>query len=411
MPQPAQPDDLIGLFMDYTSSAISPDLFRLWSGIALVAGACERRIWARAGSKQAFPNLYTLLVAPPGVGKQIIDQVWEFWSETKAPNSSIPAFRVCPQSITSAALVDELVRSKFTFLPSAGAPVDYCSLLAASEEFQVLLPKYDTEFLGKLNSIYNNPAVHKEARRWGKPPEITVPFPQLNLLAGTQPGQMAMSFPEEAWSTGTTSRTIMIYSAEQSTKSLFDDSGFEDSLRQVILGRLGQIAAMYGPMDIAPEGQVKINLMHFGKGFPRPQHSKLEHYSRRRGLHTIKLSIVSAISRGLRPPAMIEPLDVERAIHWLLEAETTMPDIFRAMVGRSDSQVLEELHLYMLGLYRVSNGRPIREEKLVQFLSERVPSDKIFKLVETAERAGLIERLAGENTYRPRPRDQAGAIE
>lgn len=402
--------DLINEFLDLTEGLPSPALFRLWSAIALVGGALERRVWVPAGVKQTFPNLYTLLVAPPGVGKQIIEEVRDIWREALEPGTKSPAFRVAPGSITQASLVDELAKARNTKLAASGPPLDYCSLLVASEELQVLIPQWDPAFLGKIVYIYQNPTVHDEARRTGFVKELKIQFPQLNLLGGTQPGMMAATFPEEAWSTGLTARILMIYSAEEFMGNIFEVNGYNLDSRAELVAKVSELAGLAGPLEMAPDGQELIWQFHHGKGqYPRPSHSKLEHYCRRRGQHTIKLALISAIARGRRPGQTVELADVQRAIGWLTEAEALMPDIFRAMTGRSDSQVLEELYFYTSNLWRTGNGKPIHEQKLMYFLGQRVPSEKIEKLLSSAERMGIIERMAGEAAYRPRAKD--GVIE
>ena len=85
--------DLIDLVMEFTEDAMSPELFRRWGAIALVAGAMERRVWTRTKAGEVFPNLYTLLVAPPGVGKQIIDIIGMLWMQTKELGTETDAFQ------------------------------------------------------------------------------------------------------------------------------------------------------------------------------------------------------------------------------------------------------------------------------------------------------------------------------
>lgn len=403
--------DLISEFMEFTESVLSPDLFRRWSAIGMIAGALERRVWAKVGTRSAFANLYTLLVAPPGVGKQIIDLIWELWAETREPDSLLPAFRVAPASVTSASLVDEILKAKTTRLMGPGVPPEeFCSLLVAAEELQVLLPKFDPEILGRLNKIYNNPPSHAEARRTGQVRDLIIPKPQLNILAGTQPSQLASLLPEEAWGTGLTSRIVMVYSAEELDKDMFSEDGYTDEARARMLVALSRLSVVWGEMEIDDDAQERVRNVQRGVGDPRPGHSKLEHYNRRRGLHAIKLALVSAISRGRRPPQTIELVDVNRAVAWLVEAEALMPDIFRAMVGKSDSQVLEELYYYLLSLWRAAGGKPIHQQRLEQFLAARVPSEKIEKLIPVAERLGLMERCELPATWKPCGRDGGIAV-
>jgi len=404
--------DLISDFMHLTAKDDTPDLYRQWCAIALVAGALERRVWTKVGNRGgqprlAFPNLYTLLIGPPGVGKFIVEDIRDLWSSVNEPNSNKPAFKVAPSNLTKASLIDRLAKSTQTRLPPTGPPVEYNSLLVAAEELGIFLPAYDLEFIGVLNGVYNNPTSYSEERRHGPSREVVIPYPQLNILGGVQPGWLASVFPEEAWGMGLTSRMIMIYSSVGHKQDLFEEGQDHAVSRARIQVRLANISQLFGEVEWTKEARDRIVSWHLADGPPTPQHSKLEHYCRRRTLHAIKLSITSSVSRLGRVGA-IELVDVNRAIEWLLEAEKHIPDAFRAMIGKSDHQVIEELYLYLLGLFRAAKDTPIHESRLFSFLSQRTPSDKVQKLMEIAERSNVIIRIAGTETYRPQARSEFG---
>jgi P2-related tail formation protein len=115
--------------------------------------------------------------------------------------------------------------------------------------------------------------------------------------------------------------------------------------------------------------------------------------------------MISAVSRTGRI-GTIDVVDVDRAIEWLREAESTMPDAFRAMIGRSDHQILEELYNHLVALYNMAKQNPIDESRLWSFLTQRVPSDKVQKILEAAERSNMITRIGGTDKYTPRPRTE-----
>src|SRR5262249_39802036 len=119
-----------------------------------------------------------------------------------------------------------------------------------------------------------------------------------------------------------------------------------------------------------------------------------------------KLSMISAISRTA--DLVIELDDVKRAISWLLEAESHMPDIFRAMQGKSDAAVIDELHYHLMELWVRGGKKPIPASSLFHFLSTRVPADKIPRVLQIAEVSNVITRYAGTDTFYPRPRHQHG---
>lgn len=402
------PSDLISDFMHLTATDDTPHLYRQWSAIALIAGTLERRVWTRVGNRGGqprltFPNLYTLLVGPPGVGKGIIEDIRDIWYEVTEPGSNKSAFQVAPNNLTKASMLDRLVKSTQSRIVPSGPPVEYNSLLIAAEEFAVFMPHWDLEFIGVLNNIYNNPSIYAEERRHGPSREILIPCPQLNILGGTQPSWLASVFPDEAWGMGLTSRLIMIYASEGQRRDLFEEGSDRPVSRTRLVQRLGSLSQLYGEVGWTAEARDRIVRWHMADGPPTPKHSKLEHYCRRRSLHVIKLALISSVSRsGNITNISLE--DVDRAIEWLIEAEKLIPDIFRAMIGRSDSQVIEELYLYLLSLWTAAAESPIHESKLFIFLSQRVPSDKVQKLLEIAERSNVVARVAGTDTYIPRPR-------
>lgn len=398
--------DFIQDFLELTDGATSPLLYRKWCAISLIAGACERRVWVKSGRWITYPNLYVLLVGPPGTGKYIIEEARQLWRDTKEPGSALRAFHVAPDSMTKASLVDTLARAKSSRLGPKGPPIVSHSLLIGAEEFQVLLPTYDMEFIGTLNRLYNNPLGHEEVRRTGSVRELTIDNPQLNILGGAQPSYFVSTFPEEAWTTGFARRIIMVYAAEPPVVSLYHDWDIEPAIRVRVLAKLGKVAALCGQCLWHPEAIAKLDAWHMGGQEPVPSHSKLAHYKRSRVMMAIKLAIVSAVARtsGL----VIEPLDIDRALAWLFEAEAVMPDIFREMIGRSDSQVLEEMHLHLFALW-ARDRKPFHTSAMANFLAFRVPSEKVPRIIEVAEKANMIARVAGTgDQWMPRPKSSHG---
>lgn len=392
-----QQQDFIQQFMDYTSNVTSPDIFRRWSAIALLAGALERRVWLKTDRGLTFPNLYTLLVAPPGTGKFIINTVRELWREAKVPGARRDAFHVAPKNMTKASLLDTLAASQQIHLPREGKPTEYHSLLIAAEEFSVLLPAYDTEYIGALNDIWNCPPDYEEKRRTGTVKVLKIEQPQLNILGGYQPSMMATTFPEEAWASGFARRLIMVYSCETPYRDLFSDEADDEVLieakRAALVSRLSAYSQLYGQMKWEPEARRRISEWDRDKGPPTPTHSKLTYYLSSRTHLVLKLAIVSAFASSSR--FLISLQDIERAIAWLIEAEQLMPDIFRDMLGKSDKQVIDELYYFVIAEFGRTRQKPVHANKVWNFLRQRVPSMNIERIIMTAERSGVIARVAG----------------
>lgn len=390
--------DFISQFLDWSKDIPSPEIFRLWSAIATVAAACERRIYMRtqSASGQLYPNLYVLQIAGPACGKtQGIEVAEDLVRATRK-------LHVAAHGTSKAALLDQLeAASRKIPIMGGAALLEYHSLFVVSPEFGVLIPEHDMAFLSVLNDIFDNRATFKDVKRTTK--SVDIAFPQLNILAATQPGYLANLLPETAWSMGFMSRIIMIYASKGPKVDFFGKtdrkplSPLQDSLNAMIRP-VGEISLTSEAMEIAWEW------MDSGQP-PIPSHSKLVYYNGRRNIFFAKLMIISAVSR--QEELQILPSDVIRAREWLLQAEHFMPDVFREMVQKNDSLLILELHTFLTTLY-AKERKPIHESRLIEFLYQRMPHDKVMMLIDIARRSTIIEEIPGTKTYKPRPRHNHG---
>lgn len=377
----------------------------------------ERRIWAQSGRYVTYPNLYVMLCAHPGVGKQVIDEARGLVQAVKVPNTSTYAFKLASDSVTRASLIDEIAKAKFTFqVTGKDAPLTHCSLTVMSEEFRVLLPAYDQDFISRLDKLYNGiRGEYRETRRTGLARDVVSENPLLNILAGAQPAYLADTFPENAWATGICRRLIMIHATESPIMSIFEEPKALDELSEELEHFLGRISQMYGHVRWSGEAAALVGEFDLecqrkilGQQLPEtgswrmPNHTRLVHYNRSRTMFVIKLSIVAALAS--RCEMEILECDVQRALGWLLDAESHMPDIFREMRGRSDYEVMIETHRYALACQAKDRGHHISGGTLIKFLSERVPGEKVERLFALMERSDMLARVAGTtDKFVPKP--------
>lgn len=406
-------NDFIEGYLAYTEGIPSPYLFRLWAGISLVSSALERRVWLETKGGALFPNQYIVLVASPGIGKdQAIMPARQILASAKSPLTNKQAFHIAPKSVTKASLIDKLEEAKTVFLAD-GAPVEYHSLSVIVPEFGVLIAAHDVAFLSVLNDIYTNPPNMDESRRTLSK-DVDIIFPQLNILAGGQPSFLAELLPEQAWSMGFTARILLIYSGVAPEFDPFFHSLEEEAKQKVRLAnqlrglilQTNSLAGLYGKVELSVEMIDAVRAWNNAKCPPIPDHTRLQHYITRRLLHTLKLSIVAAVSRSGELKVELE--DFERAKTWLLDAEKVMPSVFREMTQKSDTQVIQELHYYAWAIWS-KKPEPIHVSRLIHFLQTRVPAEKVMRVLEIADRSSIVVRIAGSNDfYKPRPRHEHG---
>lgn len=374
--------DFIDAYVLETAKVPSPESYRLWSAITAISGVLERKVWTTGSAGPIYPNLFTLLVGPPTSGKtNAIRPIRELWAK-------IHGLNLAPDNVTKAALIDALSRALRTIINGSTNAYTFSSMAVPCSEFGVFFTHHDLEFLSVLNHIYDSPSSYREERRTAGIIEINKPY--LVILAGTQPDFLNSFLPDEAWGMGFTSRLVMIYADAAPAIDLFSTAAIQSS---ILLPKLTEIFTYKGEFVWDQSAIDEINAWNRSGCPPTPTHSKLLHYNGRRALHTIKLCMISAVSRS--PELHVTVDDFERAKDWLTTAEITMPDIFRAMGQRSDSQVISDLHFHLYRMWSsvaLDKRKPLIEKDIYNFLHTRVPSDKIAKLIDVAQKTGYIRQ-------------------
>ena len=395
--------DFISGFMDYTKGAPTADIYRLWSAITCVAGALERRVWTSTLQEPIYPNLYVLLVGNPGAGKTpAIGPVRRLWR-------SNPKLTIAADSMTKAGFVDALDASAKK-VPMGGQFIEYSALCVAADEFGMFMSAYDNDFVSALTGAHDGRDVLGEQRRHslGDRKRADIINPLCTILAGSQPGFMAVLLPDEVWSMGFTARFIMVYSNERQIPKLTfgrASASHKEEQWKVLVADMQRFGKMFGEFTWEPEAEIEMDKWVQNKCYPEPDNSRLVHYNTKRAVYTAKLALISCASRG--EGQVISLRDLERARRWILHAETLMSNIFRDMKGKSDHQVLEATYTFMWNMYSMSQ-KPIHEATILLFLSERAGSNNAPRLLEMIEKTSMATRDAGTKLYTPKPKHLHG---
>lgn len=383
----------IDSFIEHTANIQSPEIFRRWSAITTIGAALERKVWVVLSGGEVYPNVYTVLVGPPGSGKgETIKQARDFWRGLKDHHKS-------PTSLSKAALIDSLHLAKRRIIRPGSNPeyTEFNSLYIISGELGVLLPSYDNDFMNVLTDLYDCQVYHE--RRRTKELDIEIPHPQFNILAGTTPSYLNGVMPEGAWNQGFISRVFMVYSGAKPPSDLFESTD-ESNLSTDLQSDLELIGRQFGKIGFTSAARDIIRAWHMAGGEPIPEHPKLAHYVSRRSVHLIKLCMIAAASRGRMT---IDLEEFQTALDWMTEAEHTMSDVFLSM-GRGDTAVIEDTWYYLYQTF-IKEKKAIAEPRLIEFLLGRTPEHNVMKIIEMMVRAKLIIAEYGKmTTYKPAPK-------
>lgn len=394
-------NSFVDAFVRYTNGRGSPELYRKWTAIFLVAAVIERKGWTTTAKGRLFPNQYIFLVGPAGVGKSLCTSTaFQMLSELRTPETPL---HIAPTSVTKASLIDRLADAERRIVRLSETPPvqSFNSLQVVANELGVFLPAWDGEFMSTLTDLWDN-GRYAETRRTSKV-NIEIPNTQLNLLSATTPAYMNSLLPEGAWEFGFMSRVINIYSGETAYTDIFAQLDHDGEAYKALMHDLLEIYKMYGEFTFTDEAKVLINEWASQGGPPVPDHPKLAHYQTRRLAHVLKLSLISSAASA--DDKMIGPDNFAEALDWLVQAETFMPDIFKSLKVGGDARAIEECWHFAYINY-LKHKQPVPEHLLITFLHERVPAHNVDRILDVMERAKLLQKqfIDGGHGYVPKTR-------
>ena len=393
------PSDWITSYMDATSHLRSPESFRLWTAIATIAATLERRVWTETDVDPLYPNLYTILAGSPASGKTImVGTARKLLADLVKPGG----LHLGPDNPTKASFMAALENCAKASINGMGVNM-YSAMTVLCRELGVIISKYDKDFVADLTDLYDNPPSYIAPRAVSK--SVSIEAPTLNILACATPDALGDIIPENAWGQGFTSRIIFIYGTKPETYRDMFAKRREAELTKLRKELKIFFEELHGEFLWEVEAQDAIrHWFNVEKMAPEPTYSKLINYKGRRNEHVMKLAMISAVSAGHGLTVTLE--DYNRAKGWLLSAEETMPDVFRAIAQKSDAQLLQDCHYYFQtkwGIVARDKRQPIKERDIWDWFQTRVPADRIPAMLVTLEKTGLFRRGVFGGDWVPNP--------
>lgn len=389
--------DWVDAFSEYVSPSGTPPRLRRWAAINAIAGALERKTWVRTAGSNLYPNLYTILVSPPGKGKsRAINAVRDMWK-------CLPEHRIAASDVSKASLIDDLADGERNIIrPGSNPPVySFHSLLVASLELGVLLPEFANDFMNTLTDLYDG--YHYSERKRTKSLMIEMKAPNLHLLAGTTPNYLSNLLPIGAWDQGFLSRVILVYDAESVKKSMFANDAFSPTQRKELEDDFKEIGQLFGEFSFTEEVMETFDAWYMGDMAPVPSHPKLRNYNTRRPAHLLKLMMVSSVNQGSDLVIGIEHF--RQAFDWLVDAEAAIPDIFKDMASGGDEQVMEEVWHFLFQYQARFPGKFAPQALVYRFVASKVPAYNIENILNMMEKADMLstEAIRGQGlVYKPK---------
>lgn len=318
-------DNWLNEFTANTKWGEAPEHLYFWVGIATIAAALRRQVWVDMGTFITYPNLYTLLVAPPGVVAKSTTVDLGFHHLLK----KVPGIHFGPATVTWQALYDSFAEIGEEVVTPEGEVISQFALTIQSSEFGITLNPKDTEMIDQLTHIWDGREMKKRTKKDG---ELLIPTPCLNLIACTTPSWIAENMPRYLIGGGLTSRMLFVYADEKARFIAYPQDHMPKDYkerRDRLTRDLERISKLTGPFVLTPDA--KAWGQEWYERFLKTESKQLDksllggYIARKQTLvHKVAMCIAVAISDRL----VITRELLEYATRLITELEKAMPMVY-----------------------------------------------------------------------------------
>lgn len=317
-----------------------------WTGVSTVCGALRRRVWLDMKYFQWVPNMYIVMVAPPGI-------VSKSTTANVGMNllRRVAGIKFGPDVVTWQALIESLAKSTELALDeSTGEYLPMSCVTIASDEFGTFLNPDDREMVDVLVSLWDGKkgTFSKVTKMSGND---SIENPWINIIACTTPAWIAGNFPEYMIGGGFTSRCVFVFADAKRQEIAYPDESVPaafHAMQDDLVHDLEMISLMIGEMKMTSAAREWGRAWYSDHWLNPPKGLDLNQfggYLARKQTLIHKLSM--AVSASQRDSCIITDEDLAFSCDMVSALEGDMPKVFKRIgqdkVTKGTSDIIEHV--------------------------------------------------------------------
>lgn len=370
--------DWIDAYVQYVSETEPPESYKYWMGLTAISAALQRKCCLPWGLDIIYPNIYVILVGPPGARKG---------TAMKPAGELIEkaGIHLAPSSASFQGMIQEFVELDGISYGASDMNM-HRSLTIFSEELLVFIGKGEQGLMAALTDWYDCRDTFKY-KTVGRGTE-TIDNVYLTLAGATTPELIRTDLSPNVIGGGFTSRVIFVIEEKKSKLVPFNTITPEMKERkEKLIQDLQMIYAMQGKFTVTQEF-IEAYTEWYTRHDANPVHpnnKNLDGYNNRRQTHLRKLAMLCNASRTTT--MNIELVDFIRALNILEETEKKMGNLFLSVQESTYRAVAIQLFEFCKARLKFSEadlyqefGYVINEWNLKQMISAMVKADQLQEL-------------------------------
>lgn len=327
-------------YMLWNTGTEVPETYYFWSGISSLAALVNGQVWIKMGRYQIFPNMYIVLIGPPGNGKTSALRRAEKLTRTFKDIS------LSAQSETAEGLVRFMRDSCVKTIPLEKETVPFTPVTCYLSELSNFFGRDPGGMIDLLTGIWDCGGENYHRRTKGQGEDV-LPRPNLNLLGCTTQDWITTYLKSDIIGGGFTRRVVFV------NEMMTDDAlrvSWPDDTHETLIAR--QNCVSYGTIlrEIRGEMQYGVGARAWWDTWYNtrsiPREPDIRGYHKSKPTLLLKVAVLIALSKT--PERKVDVEDLEIALALLDKTETHLLKVFQG-IGKNPLNVIATQILNALG--------------------------------------------------------------
>lgn len=362
-----------------------PEIFHRWACISLIAAATADRVFVTKMGEPLYPNMYTYLIGPSGLGKG------EAISAVGRLARRVPATNWLRVKRTAQGLLDKLAaRQKDRATGEWVYPNSKLFLVMPELGMAIGSGRIADDFIKHMTDLYtvSDDALDEGTRTAGT---HHIPAPCLNWLVGTTKEWLISSITKDALYGGFIARTNCVQ-ADYDLSKRYDEPWFppdKDEVKAYLIARLKKMTRQAGEVKLSPKARESLRFWYQNREAPDPEDPMTPSWRREHDL-ILKLCTVLALADDT---LTIQPAHFMAAEKLSRGLTARMPDL---ITYASTTIYTEAIHR---AAAIVRRAKAIRQDLLMRRLG--ITADQFTDVSTTLQMMKLVECDKRKNQFNP----------
>jgi hypothetical protein len=312
-------------YREYCKELEVPAAFHTFCSLVGLAALTRRRVWTYKGEYiRIYPNLYVVLVGPPGCGKNVAMEIVEDLLDRNK-------IALSAESVTREKLIMDINEQQavLPFLPATDKYSIVSPYTILATELSEFLGAGGIGMISFLTDIYSRNIYHVRTKNKGNT-EIKGPF--LNLIAGTTPDWVTNYLKDDIISGGFSRRCLFLYASGREGSN--PRPRVTPEMRAAwdrVVARSASVGKLAGEYKWTPAAEKFFDAWYPSR--KRGSDQNTEGYYETKDIFLIKVAMLVAISDG--DELVLDQHHFERALVLLGLAERDLARVFQG-IGRNE---------------------------------------------------------------------------